>query len=294
MADRTRSGRPFAGLASIRARLTAAACLVVAGALIVGAAVILTVLRHTLDENLDDAAVQRAKDVALQIKTNTLEPTLPVHGDEDALHRGPRRLRPRRGPQLQPDAGPAGRHLPSRGRRPGDPHPEDPGARGGGRLPDRGAQRPGAGLRRGHDLRRRQPRPRQGDRDGRAPPPALGGAAAGRTGRGDRLVRRRTRAAPGRGDAGRGSGDHGAGPGTARAGAQSARRDRAPGHHHERHARPLAALGRARTAIRGRRVRTSCRARSPRAWPTSRWRSRTRSRRSGRRRRAPSWPTTSG
>ncbi len=85
MADRTRSGRPFAGLASIRARLTAAACLVVAGALIVGAAVILTVLRHTLDENLDDAAVQRAKDVALQIKTNTLEPTLPVHGDEDAF-----------------------------------------------------------------------------------------------------------------------------------------------------------------------------------------------------------------
>ena len=84
MADRTRSGRPFAGLASIRARLTAAACLVVAGALIVGAAVILTVLRHTLDENLDDAAVQRAKDVAPQIKTNTLEPTLPVHGDEDA------------------------------------------------------------------------------------------------------------------------------------------------------------------------------------------------------------------
>jgi len=85
MADRPRSGRRFAGLASIRARLTAAACLVVAGALIVGAAVILTVLRHTLDENLDDAAVQRAKDVALQIKTNTLEPTLPVHGDEDAF-----------------------------------------------------------------------------------------------------------------------------------------------------------------------------------------------------------------
>ena len=85
MADRTRSGRRFAGLASIRARLTAAACLVVAGALIVGAAVILTVLRHTLDENLDDAAVQRAKDVALQIETNTLEPTLPVHGDEDAF-----------------------------------------------------------------------------------------------------------------------------------------------------------------------------------------------------------------
>jgi len=85
MADRTRSGRRFAGLASIRARLTAAACLVVAGALIVGAAVILTVLRHTLDENLDDAAVQRARDVALQIETNTLDSTLPVHGDEDAF-----------------------------------------------------------------------------------------------------------------------------------------------------------------------------------------------------------------
>lgn len=85
MADRTRSGRRFAGLASIRARLTAAACLVVAGALLVGAAVILTVLRHTLDENLDDAAVQRARDVAAQVKSEAgLDPTLPVHGDEDA------------------------------------------------------------------------------------------------------------------------------------------------------------------------------------------------------------------
>ena len=73
MADRTRSGRHFAGLASIRARLTAAACLVVAGALLVGAAVILTVLRHTLDENLDDAAVQRAKDVAAQVESSTLD-----------------------------------------------------------------------------------------------------------------------------------------------------------------------------------------------------------------------------
>jgi signal transduction histidine kinase len=85
MADRTRSGRRFAGPASIRARLTAAACLVVAGALIVGAAVILTVLRHTLDENLDDAAVQRAKDVAAQVENGTLDTPLPVHGDEDAF-----------------------------------------------------------------------------------------------------------------------------------------------------------------------------------------------------------------
>jgi signal transduction histidine kinase len=83
MADRTRSGRRFAGPASIRARLTAAAC--VAGALLVGAAVILTVLRHTLDENLDDAAVQRAKDVALQVRNGTLDTPLAVHGDEDAF-----------------------------------------------------------------------------------------------------------------------------------------------------------------------------------------------------------------
>jgi signal transduction histidine kinase len=84
MADRTRSGRRFVGLASIRARLTVAACLVVAGALLVGAAVILTVLRHTLDENLDDAAVQRARDVAAQVESSTLDTPLPVHGDEDA------------------------------------------------------------------------------------------------------------------------------------------------------------------------------------------------------------------
>jgi signal transduction histidine kinase len=85
MADRTRSGRRFAGPASIRARLTAAACLVVAGALLVGAVVILTVLRHTLDENLNDAAVQRARDVAAQVKTGTLDNPLAVHGDEDAF-----------------------------------------------------------------------------------------------------------------------------------------------------------------------------------------------------------------
>ena len=85
MADRTRSGRRFAGLASIRARLTAAACLVVAGALLVGAVVILTVLRHSLDENLDDAAVQRARDVAAQVQAGTLDDPLPVHGDEDAF-----------------------------------------------------------------------------------------------------------------------------------------------------------------------------------------------------------------
>jgi len=85
MADRTRSGRRFAGPASIRARLTAAACLVVAGALLVGAVVILTVLRHTLDENLDDAAVQRARAVALQVENGTLENPLAVHGDEDAF-----------------------------------------------------------------------------------------------------------------------------------------------------------------------------------------------------------------
>ena len=85
MADRTRSGRRFAGLGSIRARLTAAACLVVAGALLVGAFVILTVLRQTLDENLDDAAVQRAKDVATQVRAGSLEEIIPVHGDEDAF-----------------------------------------------------------------------------------------------------------------------------------------------------------------------------------------------------------------
>jgi signal transduction histidine kinase len=85
MADRSRSGRHFAGPATIRARLTGAACLVVAFALIVGTIVILTVLRHTLVENLNDAAVQRAKDVATQVQQGNLEETLPVHGDEDAF-----------------------------------------------------------------------------------------------------------------------------------------------------------------------------------------------------------------
>ena len=219
MADRTRSGRRFAGLASIRARLTAAACLVVAGALLVGAAVILTVLRHTLDENLDDAAVQRAKDVAAQVESGTLDDPLPVHGDEDAYIdvRAADGHAVARTSNLKQD-------TPVATFRPEDDDPEIrtqkiPVPRGGGRLPDRGAQRPGADVRRGHDLRRRQPRPRQGDRDCRTPPPALGGAAAGGAGRGDRVVRRRPRPAARRGDAGRGRGDHGPGPGAARAGA---------------------------------------------------------------------------
>ncbi len=52
--------RWFSGFATIRARLTAAACLVVAVALVVGAFVILAVLKSSLIENLDDAAIERA------------------------------------------------------------------------------------------------------------------------------------------------------------------------------------------------------------------------------------------
>ena len=211
MADRTRSGRRFAGLASIRARLTAAACLVVAGALLVGA------VGHP-DRPAPHARREprrrggaagrgrgRAGRGAARSRPPSRSTATRTRTSRSATASGRAVAR-----TLQPDAGQARRHLPPRGRRPGDPHPEDPRARGGGRLPDRGAQRPGADVRRGHDLRRRQPRPRQGDRDGRTSPPALGGAAAGGARRGDRLVRRRPRPAARRGDAGRGRGDHGA------------------------------------------------------------------------------------
>jgi signal transduction histidine kinase len=70
---------------SLRARLTLLACLAVAAALVVGALVVLSVLERTLVENLDDAALVRAEDVAAELESGVLVNPLPVHGDEDAF-----------------------------------------------------------------------------------------------------------------------------------------------------------------------------------------------------------------
>ena len=85
MAGSSEAGRRFRVFATIRARLTTVACVVVAGALVVGAVVILSVLKRTLIENLDDAATLRAEDAAELIATEGLVNPLPVHGDEDAF-----------------------------------------------------------------------------------------------------------------------------------------------------------------------------------------------------------------
>jgi signal transduction histidine kinase len=70
---------------SLRARLTLLACLAVAAALVVGALVVLSVLERTLVENLDDAALVRAEDVAAELESGEPDNPLPVHGDEDAF-----------------------------------------------------------------------------------------------------------------------------------------------------------------------------------------------------------------
>jgi signal transduction histidine kinase len=72
-------------LSSIRARTTAAACAVVAGALAVGMLVLLAVLHRTLLDNVDDAARVRAEDIAALAAAGRLPRELPVHGDEDAF-----------------------------------------------------------------------------------------------------------------------------------------------------------------------------------------------------------------
>jgi signal transduction histidine kinase len=72
-------------LSSIRARTTAAACVVVAGALVVGMLVLLEVLNRALLDNVDDAARVRAQDVAALAQAGRLPAELAVHGDEDAF-----------------------------------------------------------------------------------------------------------------------------------------------------------------------------------------------------------------
>ena len=68
-----------------RFRLTLLACLAVAAALVVGALVVLSVLERTLVENLDDAALVRAEDVAAELESGGAGQPLLVHGDEDAF-----------------------------------------------------------------------------------------------------------------------------------------------------------------------------------------------------------------
>ena len=72
-------------MGTIRARTTIAACLVVAIALAVSAILCLAVLRRSLVENLDDATLSRAEDVAAAVRQLSLPETPSVPGEEDAI-----------------------------------------------------------------------------------------------------------------------------------------------------------------------------------------------------------------
>ena len=251
--DRTRSGRRFAGLASIRARLTAAACLVVAG-----------VLGRRRGHPHRPAPHPRREprrrggaaglDAAVEVESSTLDTPLRVHGDEDAYIdvRAADGHAVARTSNLKQDT-PVATFRPEDD----DPeyrHREDPGARRGGQLTSGSwrCKRGGADLRRSHDLRRRQPRPRQGQprppyatscwacrcwwrSSGRSP----GSSSAAPCGPSRRCGPRSRRSRPRTWDAG--------------CRCPSARRDRAPGHDDERHAEAAGHLGRSTTALRGRR-----------------------------------------
>jgi signal transduction histidine kinase len=75
----------LARLASIRSRTTFAATLVVVTAMVLGAVLVVVVLRHTLIDNLEDAARRRGRDVAALVRQGALPSVLGSAGEEDAI-----------------------------------------------------------------------------------------------------------------------------------------------------------------------------------------------------------------
>src|ERR1700712_2998214 len=73
-----------ARVGTVRARTTVAATIVVAVALVAGAMVLLTVLRTTLTDEVQDAARSQALEVADQLDTGQ-PPTLEVVGGDEQL-----------------------------------------------------------------------------------------------------------------------------------------------------------------------------------------------------------------
>lgn len=71
--------------ATIRGRTTAAACVVVALALAVGAVLVVIVLRRSLVDNVRSAATARAEDVAALVRQGSLPSRLAAPGEEDSL-----------------------------------------------------------------------------------------------------------------------------------------------------------------------------------------------------------------
>jgi signal transduction histidine kinase len=69
----------------MRARTTAAATIIVAAALVTGGFLAVVVLRHTLVNNVDDAAGRRAQDVAELATQGSLPPVLSAAGEQAAI-----------------------------------------------------------------------------------------------------------------------------------------------------------------------------------------------------------------
>ena len=83
MADAARTGRWLR--LGLRARLTTAATVLVAAALLLGGLLLTAALGRALDRSLDDSARQHARDVAALVQAGTVPETLPVSGDTVAV-----------------------------------------------------------------------------------------------------------------------------------------------------------------------------------------------------------------
>lgn len=79
------AGRWRPRLTTVRARTSIAATVVVGAALTIGAISLVAVLRHSLVQNIDDAATVRASDLSSLARQGRLPATLAVAGEEDAL-----------------------------------------------------------------------------------------------------------------------------------------------------------------------------------------------------------------
>ena len=273
MAAKGGSGRRFPRFATIRARTTVAACLVVAGGAGRGRFVILAVL---------DAVAGRA--------TWTTRPRMRAEdiaelGRARPARRSPFRSTARRTPSSRSSTAGDGRAPPAptsrararsptscrRARTPRSGpwrHPRDGRAEDDFRIVAPGGRQSGGGCT--VYVAANLDRVKETAAAVRQPP-GLRAADAARPGRRHQLVRRRAGAPPGRGHPGPGGRDLRPRPGPAGARARHRRRDRPAGTHHERHARAVADLRRAPAALRGRRVPRAPEPAGIEPAPTSRW-----------------------
>ena len=71
--------------ATIRARITAAACIVVTLGLVFASLLLLVLLRRALENNVEGAARARAHDIAALVRDSDVLAVLPVPGGKEAM-----------------------------------------------------------------------------------------------------------------------------------------------------------------------------------------------------------------